>query len=281
MRALQRLPEVVELLTFVTAVDERSIRRAAARLHVSPAAVAKRLDNLEAVVGKPLLVRSPRGLVPTLDGTDFYNRAVDVLDSTAALVGDRRDEAAETLRRVRKVLGRQVPRPTHAILVDTERLLANTLDILSEGVAILGPDDVLLEANDAFSEVVGVDRAALVGRRIDGLEASRWADRERGQAQIDAGAGPLPVEYDARRVEVSTREIVLVRIRDLTVEERLELHLRRQERFPALGRLLASAPTETMVDATLAALRDELRLDSAHLLETDDAGRPTSGPQRL
>jgi len=56
-RPPERLPELLELLTFVTAVDERSIRRAARRLHMSPAGIAKRLDNLEAILQERLLVR--------------------------------------------------------------------------------------------------------------------------------------------------------------------------------------------------------------------------------
>ena len=81
-----RLPEVIELQTFVTASDERSIRRAALLLRLSPAAVGKRLDNLEAVVGCTLLERGPRGIRPTAAGASFYPRARRILADAFGLL---------------------------------------------------------------------------------------------------------------------------------------------------------------------------------------------------
>jgi DNA-binding transcriptional LysR family regulator len=53
------------LLALDALLAERSVRRAAARLGLSPSATSHALNRCRALVGDPLLVRSGRGLVPT------------------------------------------------------------------------------------------------------------------------------------------------------------------------------------------------------------------------
>jgi DNA-binding transcriptional LysR family regulator len=53
------------LLMLDTVLAERSVVRAARRLHVTPSAVSNGLARLRAVLDDPLLVRSGRGVVPT------------------------------------------------------------------------------------------------------------------------------------------------------------------------------------------------------------------------
>src|SRR5436190_11441711 len=48
-----------------TVLAERSVVRAARRLHVTPSAVSNGLARLRAALGDPLLIRSGRGVVPT------------------------------------------------------------------------------------------------------------------------------------------------------------------------------------------------------------------------
>src|SRR5262245_64608035 len=48
-----------------TVLAERSIVRAARRLHVTPPAVSNALARLRAALDDPLLIRSGRGVVPT------------------------------------------------------------------------------------------------------------------------------------------------------------------------------------------------------------------------
>src|SRR4051812_5096873 len=48
-----------------TVLAERSVVRAARRLHVTPSAVSNALARLRSALGDPLLVRSGRGVVPT------------------------------------------------------------------------------------------------------------------------------------------------------------------------------------------------------------------------
>ena len=53
------------LLVLDSVLGERSVARAARRLHVTPSAVSNALARLRAALGDPLLVRSGRGVVPT------------------------------------------------------------------------------------------------------------------------------------------------------------------------------------------------------------------------
>jgi DNA-binding transcriptional LysR family regulator len=48
-----------------TVLSERSVVRAARRLHVTPSAISNALARLRSVFGDPLVVRSGRGVVPT------------------------------------------------------------------------------------------------------------------------------------------------------------------------------------------------------------------------
>jgi DNA-binding transcriptional LysR family regulator len=70
-----RSPQLEELRAFCAAVDLGGIGRAAVRLRLSQPAVSKRLKSLEALVGAPLLERSPRGVTMTAAGERLYAHA--------------------------------------------------------------------------------------------------------------------------------------------------------------------------------------------------------------
>lgn len=53
------------LLVLDTVLSERSVVRAAQRLHVSPPAVSNSLARLRSLLGDPLVIRSGRGIIPT------------------------------------------------------------------------------------------------------------------------------------------------------------------------------------------------------------------------
>jgi DNA-binding transcriptional LysR family regulator len=53
------------LLVLHAVLDERSVVRAAERLHVTPSAVSNALARLRGVIGDPLVTRKGRGIVPT------------------------------------------------------------------------------------------------------------------------------------------------------------------------------------------------------------------------
>jgi DNA-binding transcriptional LysR family regulator len=272
-RRLQRLPEMVELLTFVAAAEERSIRRAAVRLHMTPAGVAKRLDHLEAVVDRELVVRGPRGLQLTADGRVFYEHASEILDDARMLVSLERQGAPNALRGVERVLSMRAGRSTEAILRDAERLLAHVLDASSDALAILElPGETLLEANDAFCDLVGRARERLVGTTLDAFGVGVRAG-EAGTTDI----GGRRIDFDARPIDLSGHEVVLVRLTDRTAAWRLDAHRRRWERLASLLRLVNGAEKKVVVDEALDAIRAELRLDTAAVVGDNVCAVRSSG----
>ena len=79
------------LVLFETVMEERHVGRSASRLNLSPSAVSHGLGRLRGLLGDPLFLRTPRGVVPT-------DRAVEL----AAPV-------AEILARVRSVVASAEP----------------------------------------------------------------------------------------------------------------------------------------------------------------------------
>jgi DNA-binding transcriptional LysR family regulator len=74
------------LALLVAVVEERSVTRAALRLGVSQSAVSHLLDKLRGIVGDPLLVRSGRGVVPTVRAELLAQRARPLLDELRSFV---------------------------------------------------------------------------------------------------------------------------------------------------------------------------------------------------
>ena len=72
---------LIDLEAFVSVVDRGSIVAAAAHLHLTQSAVTRRIQNLEDVLGSPLLDRHTRPLQPTRAGQETYEFAKPVLSS--------------------------------------------------------------------------------------------------------------------------------------------------------------------------------------------------------
>jgi DNA-binding transcriptional LysR family regulator len=72
---------LIDLEAFVSVVDRGSIVAAAAHLHLTQSAVTRRIQNLEDVLGSPLLDRQTRPLQPTRAGRETYEFAKPVLSS--------------------------------------------------------------------------------------------------------------------------------------------------------------------------------------------------------
>jgi DNA-binding transcriptional LysR family regulator len=77
--------DLAELRAFCAAVDLGSLGRAARLLRVSQPALSKRMRTIEAVVGTPLVERSPRGIAPTPAGEKLYVEARKLLVQAEAV----------------------------------------------------------------------------------------------------------------------------------------------------------------------------------------------------
>ena len=75
------------LLVLDTVLRERSVAKAAQRLHVTPSAVSNSLAKLRAALGDPLVTRRGRGIVPTPRAAELapaLKRALTELDNALA-----------------------------------------------------------------------------------------------------------------------------------------------------------------------------------------------------
>jgi DNA-binding transcriptional LysR family regulator len=67
------------VVPFVAVAEEKSFRKAAARLEVSPAAVSKAIAALEEDLGQPLFTRTTRAVALTRHGEVFFERCQQAL----------------------------------------------------------------------------------------------------------------------------------------------------------------------------------------------------------
>ncbi|MFK0295074.1 LysR family transcriptional regulator [Streptomyces sp. NPDC090442] len=74
----------------VTVVEEGSITRAAARLHLTQQAVSGQLQQLEKQVGTTLLLRTPLGVTPSAAGRELVKRGSRLLDQADTMLSEVR-----------------------------------------------------------------------------------------------------------------------------------------------------------------------------------------------
>lgn len=86
------------LLVLDTVLAERSVARAARRLHLTPSAVSNALARLRAALGDPLLVRRGRGVVPTPRAAELGPALAHALRELDAAVQGRRFDPATSTR---------------------------------------------------------------------------------------------------------------------------------------------------------------------------------------
>lgn len=79
--------ELSLIRTLHTVITERSVSRAALKLHTSQPAVSNQLRRLRALVGDPLLVRDGNGMVPTALAQQLLPAAAQVLQGAQQLFG--------------------------------------------------------------------------------------------------------------------------------------------------------------------------------------------------
>lgn len=93
--------QLESLAMFLEVVRTGSFLSAATALGVARPTLRRRIEELEARAGVPLLVRSRQGVVPTEAGAVLASRAQSVLDEATALVGLVREVGSATSGRLR------------------------------------------------------------------------------------------------------------------------------------------------------------------------------------
>jgi len=279
---VERIPEITELQSFLLAADSRSLSRAARLQHLSPAAVAKRLDNLEAVLGFSLFQRGPRGVQLTPEGRAFHGRAERLVRDAERLLDGEDAAATHRLSGVRSLLSRRAVQSTEIMLADIERLLDYVLESVTAGVVLLRvADAVVLEANEALCELIEIPRGELVGRPYPRMHSPALGTLEflcengrpvHMSTVFETPSGRVRgVEVAARRIEIAGEHAHLIVLEDITqareAKLRLKTRVERQRRISRLGQMISSGtPVDETLVSTLTMLRDELGFDDIGLL---------------
>ena len=233
-----RTPELSELETFVLAVEEGSLARAAGRLKISGTAAAKRLRNLESLSGRQLLDRSTRGVKPTAHGRVLYRRAVRTIAEAEALgdlLAEMRpgaDAATGGLRTLLRAPAPEAggPRGAGEARDDAERLLITIFHTVSDALALATADSRVVDINQAWCQLVGRTRDEMVGATFEALGVSTEGQSLLGAvtsqlvvrggvhfpATVDPpGRAPEDVDACVERIRIGGRDCLLVVLRGL------------------------------------------------------------------
>jgi DNA-binding transcriptional LysR family regulator len=168
-----RMDRLAVMETFVRVLESGSFSAAAKHLNVGQPAVSKSIARLEERVGVCLLVRSPRGLMPTEAGQHFYERArraieesddaiLEARGANAGLVGRLRVSAAVTFARLHLVPLLSAFLAEHPNLSIDLILDDRTIDLMEEGIDIglrFGP----LQDSSLTGRKVATNRRLVVG----------------------------------------------------------------------------------------------------------------------
>ena len=86
--------DLTAIETFCRAVQLGNMTAAARGLHITKSVASRRISMLEDSLGVRLLTRSPKGVVPTDEGQQFFQRSLQILEdleeATQSLQADRR-----------------------------------------------------------------------------------------------------------------------------------------------------------------------------------------------
>jgi len=144
------------LLVFDTVLAERSVARAARKLHVTPSAVSNGLARLRVALEDPLLVRSGRGVVPTPRAAALAPAVARALRELDQAVRGESFDAATTERELTLAMADvlqivKLPGIVAALAVNMPRarLRVLSIDTVAAAGGLAGPDvDVVIGAGE-------------------------------------------------------------------------------------------------------------------------------------
>lgn len=151
------------VVPFVAVAEEKSFRRAAARLEVSPAAVSKAIATLEEDVGHALFTRTTRAVALTRQGELFFERCQQAL----AAVRGAREALSTSQGEPHGSLGLSVPFIAVPLITPALALLSSRFPLLQFDVRV--SDQLSRFAEEAVDVAVRIGTLAsssLVARRL-------------------------------------------------------------------------------------------------------------------
>ncbi len=165
-----RRPELTEIQTFVTAVDQGSISGAARRLRISPAAATKRLNNLDALSHGKLLERTSHGVQVTALGHRLLPAARRLIRDAETLLTEVADPCFRPLEGIQQALRAGGPASSPGeLLTDLEGLFAWAFRVASDPIVIADSEGIVIDVNQTFCRLIGKEREQLAGGPVPGL----------------------------------------------------------------------------------------------------------------
>lgn len=138
--------EIRHLELVVEVAEAGSLRRAAARLHLSQPAVTTQLKRIEQFVGGALFLRSPEGVVPTHTGAELIRDARNLLRQFDALQRTARVNAASESGAPVKVGG--IPAQQFSLLVNALTAMLPRREVTSRTIRETGTLTALLRSGE-------------------------------------------------------------------------------------------------------------------------------------
>jgi len=210
-----------------TVLSERSVVRAARRLHVTPSAISNALARLRSALGDPLVIRSGRGVVPTTRAAGLapsLKRALSELER--AVQSDAFDPATTTrqftlamsdagqiayLPRLMKVLAKEMPCSQLRVVGIDTYISSGGITGQEVDVAIIA---VAERAPGVHSMPLYKEESVLVARRGHPRASARINKGQLGQlqhvdVQVAPGRGYRELAGTYARLNIK-REVALV-----------------------------------------------------------------------
>jgi DNA-binding transcriptional LysR family regulator len=139
--------ELNELATFAIVASERSFRRAAARLGVSPSALSHTIRGLERRLEVRLLARTTRSVAPTPAGAALLKELTPALEQIDRALSEARSVRHRPAGRLRIVMSRSA---AAMVLLPKLATFAQAYpDVMLDVVTVTGPVDLVAGEFDA------------------------------------------------------------------------------------------------------------------------------------
>jgi DNA-binding transcriptional LysR family regulator len=216
------------LLLLDTVLSERSVVRAARRLHVTPSAVSNGLARLREALGDRLVIRSGRGIVPTPRAEALAPALKRALgDLERSVQQDAFDPATTTrqftlaqadagqisrLPRLARLLSREMPRARLRVVNIDTYLASGGLQGTEVDVALVA---VLDKTPGVHAIALYTERSVLVARRGNPrvrprLTKAQLAELEHVEVQVAPGRGYRELAKSYQRLGIERKIAVVV-----------------------------------------------------------------------
>jgi DNA-binding transcriptional LysR family regulator len=211
-----------------TVLSERSVVRAARRLHVTPSAISNALARLRSVLGDPLVIRSGRGIVPTTRAAELASSLKHALSELERVVqGDNFDPATTTkqftlamsdggqithLPRLTRLLAKEMPHSQLRVVGVDTYLSTGGITGTEVDVAIIA---VAEKAPGVHFTPLYKEDSVLVARRGHPRSAAQITKAELGQlqhveVQVAPGRGYRELARSYARLDIGRQVAVVV-----------------------------------------------------------------------